>query len=350
MTETTNGNTFGEQLCKNCGAYVSFGPAPEEIVLCETCRTKLYRYPIPKWLIAIGIFVLCIVIYQFYHAFPSGLDYRRTVYQAEHAFQDHQYMTSMIKYESIQKVNNLSSEDHARLFIAYVKNYEYDKAGTLFNESLAGLSIDDNVLYEAVDESISTLDDVYDVSEEFNNIYSDLYELSFNEKIKGLEDFLINNPNEYYAYDMLSTAYFEIGDYDRSLYALEKAKEIKPRLANMINISMAGTYRQLGKFDEAYASLDEALQENSEDIIAICSVARTKLKEKKYEEALNLLLKTDSTIVINNTYYDESLALAYHFNNRVQERDQLIQKHQDDTSFDRDFLIQVFNNESILYN
>lgn len=349
MTETTNGNTFSEQLCKNCGEYVSYGPTTDELVLCETCHLKFYRYPIPKWLLAIGFLILCLIIYQFYHAFPSGLDYRRTIYQAEQAFNDHRYMTAMNKYEVLQEINDLSTDDHARLFISYVKNYEYDKAATHFNDTLDGKNIDNDALYLKIDESIKQLDDLYDISEMFNDMYPRLSELSHRERIIELEDFLLTHPNEYYAYDMLSNAYFELEDYARSLDILNKQKEIKPGLLSNINIRMAGTYRQLGKFSEAYASLDEALQENKEDLIALCSVARTKLKEKKYEEALNLLVTVDPTMT-NHTYYDESLALAYHFNNRIQERDQLMQKYQDNTSFDYEFLTQVFNNESNLYN
>lgn len=340
---------MAEQWCVSCGKYIGYGNSENVNAQCKNCRPKDINYPIPKWIIFSGIILLVLVIYQYGNNFSEGLEYRRNETLGNEAFENELYLTAMNRYEALLMQDKLYMEDNAKLYISYVENYEYDKAIKLFDKKLAGKPIQDDELYAKVNSCTLILNDYFDVSQEFEIQYSKMVDKSLHDQIIAINEFLANNPQEYFAYQILSNAYFETGNYQKAIEALEKANKLKPKLADNYYMSLAGIYRQMGKFEEAYSSLNKISKENKENFMLTCAIARTKIKEKKYFEALSLL-KVKAYADINNPYYDETITIAYHFNNMNTERDKLMEKNKDNQNFDYQFLIQIFSGKSKFYN
>ena len=103
-------------------------------------------------------------------------------------------------------------------------------------------------------------------------------------------------------------------------YALKQDKEFLPAL----NL-MCSAKRQEHNLDSALFYNDRILGINKEYPDGIASKARTLLMEKKDKEALDLATKS-CELSKNDVYTQATLIMAYHYNNRLQDRDELIKK------------------------
>lgn len=349
MSDSNYNNELNEKYCENCNRFLGYDMADGER-FCNECKTKFIKYPIPKWLIATSIILICIVIFQL-TKFPDGLKYRKSLRVANKAFDGKHYASALMKYEEAKQLGELSLENSGKLFVCYVRNEEYNKGNDIFNNNLSGRSVSNDELYDMVNDHLSELEDVFEVldtNEEFDNIYNQLGELTLQEQETTIIEFTQNNSNDYLAYYYLSRVYYALQDYQQAIKIDKLMIQKKPSLSSRIYADMGDIYRQLDKFEKSYNYYNKALDKNMDDIVAISGKARTKIKEKKYGEALEELLLVDD-ILTNNTYYNETLALAYHFNNMEDKAKEIMEENINDEDFDSEFLISIFNNESEIY-
>jgi tetratricopeptide (TPR) repeat protein len=107
----------------------------------------------------------------------------------------------------------------------------------------------------------------------------------------------------------------------------------------------AATYRELGKFDEAVEYGNKALIHNVEDTGACITLSKIELKRRNNAKGLEYAkrayeLDSHNPIVVAN------LALAYHFNNLISERDKYYKIYKDSNINDKytdDLLKSIFN-------
>jgi tetratricopeptide (TPR) repeat protein len=349
MSDSNYNYELNEKYCENCKRFLGYDVADDER-FCNECKTKFIKYPIPKWLIGASIILICIVIFQL-TKFPDGLKYRKSLHAANKAFDSKHYTSAMAKYEEAKELGELSLEANGKLFVCYVRNEEYNKGNDLFNNNLAGESVSNDELYDMVDYHLSELEDVFEVldtNKKFDNLYDEIGELTLQEQESKLIEFTQNNSNDYLAYYYLSRVYYELQDYQQAIRIDKLMIQKKPSLSSRIYADMGDIYRQLDDYQKSYNYYNKALVKNMDDIVAISGKARTKIKDNKYDEALEELLLVDD-ILTNNTYYNETLALAYHFNNMEDKAKEIMEKNINDKDFDSELLISIFNNESEIY-
>lgn len=336
-------------VCRNCGNTLPTDSNENTTQLCESCRNQFLKLRIPLWVLISAAVIFIFVMYQGITTLPKGIEYRKAVYQAEKAYDDKHYAIALINFEKAENLGFLDSEGDSHQFIAYVRNYEYDKAETIYDEQLVGTETSNDALYNDIQSAVNELNDYYEISDTFDQLLNDSGDLSLDDLIARVEAYIKISPDEYYAHSILSDLYFEKGEYQKSINELNEVMRIKPSLSSVTNISLAGSYRQLGEFDKAYEALDQALDQNKDDISAMCSYARTLIKEKKYQESLTYL-ENINPLLTNDPYYTESLAMAYHFNGMSKERDLLVTQLQEVDQYDTTFLLEVINNQTDLYN
>jgi hypothetical protein len=135
---------------------------------------------------------------------------------------------------------------------------------------------------------------------------------------------MLKNPHDIRALMTYTTQLFDRKEYDRCdscvRYVLKQDAEFLPAYTFMSSLK-----RQQHKLDSALFYNDRLLSINKESPDGTASKARTLLMQKKDREALDLALKS-CELEKNNIYSQATLILAYHFNSRLQERDELIKK------------------------
>ncbi len=78
-------------------------------------------------------------------------------------------------------------------------------------------------------------------------------------RITAVERMLSSNPNNVQALIQLGNDYFDLGQYDKSIEAYNKAIKIDPQNAE-VTTDMAVAYRRLGKTDESVKLFRKALE------------------------------------------------------------------------------------------
>jgi hypothetical protein len=338
---------FAEVRCKICKGFISYGEATEGGILCDECREKYLHYPMPKWLVLSVMLVIILIVYQIVTAFPAGYEYRKNLDNARNCYNEQRFASTVANYERVEEIG-IYKEDYCKLFIAYVRQYEYEKAWMIADEKLYNQEIDSETLYEAVDKAYYEMVAYYDMSEEFGMQIENILNMEANEQVIWLNEYIEEHPSEYYAYYFLNAAYFNLSEYELAIEAANQGALLKPNLVTINNIMLVGSYRQLNNFSKAYELNEAVLKINQEDTIGISSMARTMIKEKKYEEALDYLL-AQNEFVQENEYFQETLAMAYHYTEQNELRDEVVAQLLTDETYDSEFLLEVIHNESTLY-
>jgi len=339
---------YDEQVrCVSCGRYLGYASHVES-KFCDTCKEEYINYPVPKKIILALLLILVIVIAQGIFSFPEGYAYRKSLHDGKSAFNGKMYASALHSYESLIDDYELETDDYCRIFIAYVRQGEYEKAGNLLDAKIYGKDIESDQLYNQVDVAYNEIIDYYDITEDFANLYTDIMNSDIEEMISKLSSYVKDNDEEYMAQYILSGVYFQDYQFENALESALKAQEIKPTLAMINNMSLAGIYRQLGEYNKSYDLLNANLKLNKEDSGSVSGIARTMLKEKKDAEALEYLL-SQSEFIQDDEYYMETLAMVYHSNGDFVNRDILVTKLLEIQDYDSEFLVEYINNESKLY-
>ncbi|MCW3117748.1 MAG: hypothetical protein JWM28_1830, partial [Chitinophagaceae bacterium] len=117
---------------------------------------------------------------------------------------------------------------------------------------------------------------------------------------------------------------FDKPDYIKADTVLAKIIVNDP--TNMTAITLMTAVKRYQK-DAAGALkyIDQLLEVNKENLYALSSQARVMVMMKKDDEALKLAKKVDK---LDNTfaYNQATLAIVYHYSNKIKERDEIINK------------------------
>lgn len=330
--------------CKNCGNLLI--EEGYSVNLCNECRNKLSKRPIPMKikLVSLLLFLIMIVsLLRFPHTIYIGVEYERGL-QAEKASK---YITAMHHYENVVKAYPQSDKALVRLYDSYYENGYVAEAYDVFNK-IAGSSPSsrkmDKELVQQVNEITRKLDSYYSPSKELYDKLKGMKGPKQEDLIDVLKPFATKNPVQVYAAYYLADLYFD----------QKKFNEAKETMSNALSknqdfysgyLLQAAAYRELGKYDEAIQCANRVLDHNAENIGAYVTLSKIELKRKnnvkglEYAKTAYDLDNHDSTVIAN-------LALAYHFNNLLEERDKYYRIYQESNSKDKytdDLLKSIFD-------
>lgn len=330
--------------CESCGNLcVEEG---YKLRLCKECRDTLSKKPIPIPIRLISLILIVIIIFslsKFPRSISIGIEYERGV-QAEEASK---YLTAMKHYENVVKEYPQSDKALVRLYASYYYCGRIDEAYEVYDK-IAGESPStkkmDKELVQEVNEITSKLDRYYSPSKELYEKLKDQKNAKIEDIINILKPIVDKNPNEVYAAYYLANLYFDMKDYAKASQVLSRVISKYPDFT-AASLFQATTYRELGKYDEAVEYCNKALNNNIEDIGAYITLSKLELKRRNNAKGLEYakiayeMDKEDPIVVAN-------LALAYHFNNLLNERDKYYKIYQDSKINDKytdNFLKSIFD-------
>ena len=330
--------------CESCGnVCVEEG---YKLKLCKECRDALSKKPIPIPIKLISLLLIVIIIFslsKFPRSISIGIEYERGV-QAEEASK---YLTAMKHYENVVKEYPQSDKALVRLYVSYYYCGRIDEAYEVYDK-IAGESPStkkmDKELVQEVNEITSKLDRYYSPSKEVYEKLKDQKNAKIEDIINILKPIVDKNPNEVYAAYYLANLYFDMKDYAKASQVLSRVISKYPDFT-AASLFQATTYRELGKYNEAVEYCNKALNNNIEDIGAYITLSKLELKRRNNAKGLEYakiayeMDKEDPIVVAN-------LALAYHFNNLLNERDKYYKIYQDSKINDKytdNFLKSIFD-------
>jgi tetratricopeptide (TPR) repeat protein len=302
--------------CRNCS-----NPEVEEgyhLALCKNCRNELVARPVPIWIKTITfliVLLLIVALIRFPETVRADIYYERGL-QAE---KNHRFATAVHNYEKVVDRFPNSTTLLTRLFIAYYINIQIDKADETFRK-IAGRKVNDHELAGEVNRLVDQMESQYFQDKELADINKT--EITPVKRISQLQDYIVKYPTKIIAtYQLADTLYDQkhLDEVEKLLVGLQKtASDLEP-----VNLLLAATYREKGKFDLAKAEIQKVLSRNNESFGAYFALSRIELKQHQDAQGL-----ADAEIAYNLVPEDASamanLALAYHYNQNFTERDHLL--------------------------
>lgn len=339
----------GPLVCRNCGSLdIEEG---YELELCPRCRKLYANRPIPV-LIKIASIGLVIVLMVGIIKFTSNIGYIVKFKRGQKAERELNYVTAMKNYEEVNEHYPNNDKIMTKLLKSYYENNEIDKAYDLFcdivGEHPETRKMDSSLVIQVNDIS-EKMEKYYFTSDEINGRVEELSQASNTQLIKILESYIKRNKDDIYSRYILADTYFDEKQYNKCEQLMSSV------LANNSEfysgyILRAAAYREEGFFQEAEEDLNIVLSHNRENVLAIVGLSKLEHKRENNSKALEYAkkaaeLRSDKPYVISN------LALAYHFNGMIEERDKAYEKYKsfgENDEYTLDLLDSIFSgNESI---
>lgn len=304
--------------CSNCGNPSIDKEYPT--TLCHDCREQFIRFPVPLWIKAFAG-AIAIVLLVSLVTLPKNISLAMHLERGEKAENEKNYLTAQHELtEVVNKVpDNIEAEGH--LLIASFYNQDFDVFGKVAKK-LEGVNIEDKELFSRMDELLVKAGSY--VSNDSAQKFQENYVKFLVIPDSAWQHYFLANPDDLYAETQYASLLYNGKKYtscDSLLQnVLKKDDEYFPAL--MMRTSLE---REQGQFDKALACCDKLLSINKESVYALAAKARILLCQKKDGQALDLAIKS-FRMNEKNAYSLATLILAYHFNNRSSERDELIKK------------------------
>lgn len=331
-------------VCRNCGSLdIEEG---YDLELCPRCRKLYANRPIPV-LIKIASIGLIIVLIVGMIKFTSNIEYIVKFKRGQKAERELNYVTAMKNYEEVNEHYPNNDKVMTKLLKSYYENNEIDKAYEIFYE-IAGDHPEtkkmDSSLVKQVNDISAKMSRYYSASNEIAGRVDEISNASNSELISILESYIKTNKDDIYCRYILADIYFDEKQY-------KKCEELMSNVLATDNefysgyILRSAAYREEGFFKEAEEDLNNVLSHNHENISAIVGLSKLELKRKNNSKALEYAKKAieldgDEAYVIAN------IALAYHFNGMIQERDEAYEKYKsfgEDDEYTLNLLDSIFS-------
>lgn len=320
MEEPLQPEVVSGRDCAGCGQPAMSGDHPTP--LCADCRKHFIRFPIPLWIKAFAGGIGVLVLFSLF-TFPKDLSVGINLEKGVRAEKEKKYVTAQRAMESVlEKVpGNVEAKGHL-LIDAF-----YNEDLTTFEETyekLRYIGIEDHELLGTidyvVDKAAPYFTDSVDAFAAFKVTHPDLTRVPDT----TWAAYMLKYPHDIRAQMTFATQLFGRKEYDRCdscvRSVLKQNAEFLPAYTFMSSVK-----RQQHKLDSALFFNERLLSINKESPDGTASKARTLLMQKKDREALDLALK-GCDLGKDDIYSQTTLILAYHFNRRLQERDELIKK------------------------
>lgn len=326
--DITNEQPAGEpqsDKCVNCGSpWIEKGfPTP----LCADCRNAFIKFPIPR-VIRIFFLIITAVVLVAMIRLPDNISLGVHQVRGEKAFKNRHYVTAQKEYKSV--VDKLPDYMDAKINLALASFYaqDFESFGALVGQ-LEGKMIEDRDLYGKLSYVMSQMEG-YVPSDSFLSMRKTYADSAGHIPLAEMQKFVSKNPDDEYAAILLASDLFNNKNYSSADSILMNVLQKDPNHFGALSL-MAALKRESGQFDESITYCDNILSLNKESVYAMSSKSRTFLKLHRDEEALRLANEADK-IIRDDSYNLATLALIYHFTNRIKERDEAIAKVKKDTS------------------
>jgi tetratricopeptide (TPR) repeat protein len=300
--------------CNNPGVIEGFATP-----LCADCRRLFIKYPIPLW---IKIFAGGIVLAMLFSLikFPENLSYAIHQERGKEAEKQHKYRTVEKEFEQVLKRNPDNKEAKGYLMLASFYNEEYDRFAQ-YAEELEGLAFGNDDLLGKLNDAIDQVTHYFpDPDLEQILIRADSLHATLPDT--ALRNFAYRNPRHVSGLYIYAAQLFDADQYTACDSVVEVLFRTYPDYSPALRL-MASCKRQTGDLEASLKYCDRLLEINLESVYGYAIKARTLLKQKKDREALAFAKKSMS-LDDKLPYNIATLALAYHFNNELQKRDELI--------------------------
>lgn len=302
--------------CSQCGApdILHGYPTP----LCTDCRQGFIKYPIPFLIKLFGGGVLLVVIYCCF-SFPSDLSLGLHIERGKRAEEQKKFLTAQKEFTNAANKMPNDIELQCHLALAAFNNMDLS-AFSVIAEKLVGKTISNDQLYKKVDDAMAKFnsyvpkDSMIDLMKVHHNNIPD----------QSFKYYLQKHPDDIYAHFSYASILFDQNRFKPCDSILKNVFKIDEGYFPALRL-MASLKREMNEFDSADKYCDDLLNINNEAGYAIASKARTRLKQKKDDEALQLALQSVETDQLD-PYNTATLILAYHFNGEIIKRDALIEE------------------------
>lgn len=302
--------------CANCGHLIVEPGYPTQ--LCMECRTRFIKYPIP---ISIRIFAAAIGVVLVFAMITVPANFSATIHyqRGKKAVKQGNYFTAQQELEKTLKA--VPGFDKAKEYMAIASFYNTDigRFAVIIGE-LEGKIVSDEGLYSEIkiliDKAASYLP-----SDSFNTLMNQFDSLT-EIRDEVYEKYTALHPQEIFPSLKLASARFDKEKYASCDSLLNRVLEQDGSYLGVLYMKTS-VKRQLHQYDSAHYYCEKALSLNRQSTYAISSKARTFLGQHKDTEGLQWAQKAVA-IDPADPYSIATLALAYHFNNRVAERDKLL--------------------------
>jgi Tfp pilus assembly protein PilF len=163
------------------------------------------------------------------------------------------------------------------------------------------------------------------------------------EAIKDLNDYVGAYPRDDLAWTILGNAYKDHEQLDEAQAAYEKALEINPRRFEALT-GKGILHRKRGEYAQAMSAYESALAINSNYAQAYSSMTVIALKTHEDNQALEYA-KRGYELDENNPVIAANLAVAYHYNDDVENRDLFTRKAEKLGYVKIDILKRIYSGE-----
>ncbi len=286
--------------------------------LCNECRTKFIKYPIPWPIRVFAAPVLLAVIFattSLPRNFSAAVHYQRGKEAVEHS----QYLTASKELNSVIKRFPHFNEAKEYMVVTSFRNQDIPTFYSMIKD-LQGMNVEEMNLYSEIKQMAAQAPE-YFPSDSLLAL-KDKYRSLDSVPLSVYQEYLPAHNSELFPAFQYAAVLFDKNDYpacDSMLTStLKRDQQYAPAL--MLKSTLK---RELGQTDSAHYYCDRLLALNNESAYATASKARTYLKEKKDKEGMEWALK-NFELRKEDPYSIATLALAYHFNNRIPDRDKLI--------------------------
>jgi tetratricopeptide (TPR) repeat protein len=238
------------------------------------------------------------------------------------ALENKKYLTAQKELQKVVDKVPGNLEVESNLLIASFYNEDFATFSKVFSQ-LNGKKYEDMELYNRVDAVMKESEMYYPndsfivLQQRYNNNVAQIPDLV-------LRKYIADNKDQTYPLLALASRLFDAKSYTAADSVLSAMLLAKPGHIPALNM-MAALKREENQPAESIACCDRLLAINKESVYAYSAKSRTLLKQKKDAEAMALAL-TCHQMDENNYHGLGSLALAYHFNNKTKEQNDILNK------------------------
>lgn len=285
--------------------------------LCRDCRDKLVARPIPIWIKAVSVLLVLLLLFALIR-FPAIVQAHVHYKKGVRAEQELRYMTAAQNFQIASEQFPKSTDLLIKLFKAYYYDLQIDKADEVLQQ-IVGRKVSDETAAE-LNSLVGNMVDFYYMDEELSNI--NRADLTLEKRIEQLREYVDAHPSIIVGQYLLANSLYDIEQYDEVEELILRIQESTTDY-NSANLLLAAAYREKGEFERAKNEVRKVLDKNRENAGAYYTLSRIELKNHEDEQGLTDAL-TAYQLTPNVGYVIANLALAYHYNQNMTERDRWI--------------------------
>lgn len=309
----------GSNGCISCGNLAVVKGFPN--ALCESCREGYIKYPIPKGIKFFALGISLIFLFSVYKI-PKNILLGIHLDKGNTALEQKKYRTAQKELQLVADKIPEDIEVQSNLLIASFYNQDFVTMNNMYS-LLEGKRYEDMALYNQVNDVINKTAEYYpgDSMTAIAHRYDDDFTKI---PVPVIRKFIEENKDDPYPQILLANKLFTEKSYTEADSILKNLLLADPQNIPALNL-MAVLKREMGNPDESINYCDKVLAINKESVLGLSSKSRTYLKQKKDAEATALALRSYN-LDDHNYHAAGSLILAYHFTNKIKERDDLLHK------------------------